>query len=88
MEFIMMKAVPFILPLMDVIESDVFYISDWQLIDNQEIVHTNGFKIVLNAGSWQVPEDIRPTLPHDLELKPFEVAKHIREGLHFARNQS
>jgi len=58
--------------------------SGWFVINNKEIQHSNGYKLILNAGSWKEPEDLRPTIPNEFKVNPHRIVRYMREGLQFA----
>ena len=58
--------------------------SEWNLKNQNTVEHLSGYKLTLNSGSWENPEDIRPWIPSDLKLSPLEIARLLRKGLQFA----
>jgi len=59
--------------------------SNWRFNNCDEIEHSNGYRLSLNAGRWEEPTDIRPYVPNSIVLTPLEIVRHMREGLEYAR---
>jgi len=58
--------------------------SVWRLNNNNEVQHSNGYKLRLGHGTWKEPEDIHPSIPKSLNLSPLESIRLMREGLQYA----
>ena len=55
---------------------------EWRLVSNRMVVHRDGHRIELKAGSWKEPFDIHPMIKKGTGT--IESARLIREGISFA----
>lgn len=56
--------------------------SSWRFLSATLIEHESGFKLELEAGSWQDPAELNPVIPDDMLVR--DAALMLREGLLFA----
>ncbi len=54
----------------------------WQFKSPTEIVNSNGFRLVLEEGSWWEPTVLSPIIPDGIDVR--QAALLMREGLIFA----
>ncbi|MBX2809536.1 MAG: hypothetical protein KTR20_13000 [Cellvibrionaceae bacterium] len=59
---------------------------NWFLINKTTLVDLySGYAIYLEAGSWQAPEQVRPSSPEDFTIN--EEVKYLRLGLAYASSE-